>query len=124
MKKILLANVLLMCAFTVKAEPMLGINAVMDKCHVVTDDGTFAYQGPAETKLTINDNFVIATCKAEYIVDADNPVNLQDKVEGIPCHVGIPGWAGLEVKGPSYGTGGFTVSATGIINAFCKAPRS
>ena len=76
--------------------PFVGINPVMNMCHVIAEDSAFAYQGPAETKLTINGNYVLATCKAEYIVDKENPVNLQGRVEGIPCRVGIPGWAGRE----------------------------
>ncbi len=45
--------------------PFLGINPVMEKCHMIAEDDAFAYQGEAKTKLTINKNFVLATCKAE-----------------------------------------------------------
>jgi len=129
MKKLLLLGVgLLVSAMNVNAMPMheapfVGINPVMEKCHIIAEYDEFAYQGPAETKLTINKNYVLATCKAEYIVDKENPIDIQGRVEGIPCMVGIPGWAGLEVKGPSAGTGGFTVSQGGIVTATCKAPR-
>ena len=110
-------------AMEVHEAPFVGINPVMNMCHVIAEDSAFAYQGPAETKLTINENYVLATCKAEYIVDEENPVDIQGRIEGIPCRIGIPGWAGLEVKGPSDGTGGFTVSQGGIVTANCKAPR-
>jgi len=129
MKKLLLLGAgLLVSAMNVNAMPMheapfVGINPVMEKCHIIAEYDEFAYQGPAETKLTINKNYVLATCKAEYIVDKENPIDIQGRVEGIPCMVGIPGWAGLEVKGPSAGTGGFTVSQGGIVTATCKAPR-
>jgi len=125
MKKILLANVLFFCAFTVTAEtsePFVGINPVMGMCHVETEDSAFVYHGKADTKLTINDNFVIATCKAEAPFDAENPPALHER-GGIDCHVGIPGKAGLEVSGKSEGTGGFTVSSSGVVSAFCKASR-
>lgn len=124
MKKLLLANVMLLSAFTANAgEAMLGINPVMGKCHIATADESFMFHGSAETKLTINNNYVMATCKAEYIVDPENSVNTEGREDGIACHVGVPGKAGLEVKGPQYGTGGFTVSAGGVATAFCKAPR-
>ena len=103
--------------------PFVGINPLMNMCHIIAEDNVFAYQGPAETKLTINDNYVLATCKAEYIVDEENPIDIQGRVEGIPCRIGIPGWAGLEVRGPSDGIGGFTVSQGGTVSAKCKAPR-
>lgn len=103
--------------------PFVGINPIMNKCHIIAEEGAFAHQGPAETKLTINKNYVLATCKAEYIVDEENPIDIQGRVNGIDCMIGIPGWAHLEVKGPSAGTGGFTVSQGGVVTAHCKAPR-
>lgn len=138
MKKLLLLGAgLLISAMNVNAmggggdheAPFVGINPVMEKCHIIAEDDEsvendeFAYQGEAKTKLTINKNYVLATCKAEYIVDKENPIDIQGRVEGIPCMIGIPGWAGLEVKGPSKGTGGFTVSQGGVVTATCKAPR-
>ncbi|NOR79646.1 MAG: hypothetical protein GQ529_02245 [Methyloprofundus sp.] len=104
--------------------PFVVINPVMEKCNILAEeDDAFTYHGPAKTKLTINKNYVMATCKAEYIVDKENPIDIQGRVEGIDCMVGIPGWAGLEVKGPSKGIGGFTVSQGGVVTATCKAPR-
>ena len=129
MKKIFgLGAVLLVSTMNVNAmpqhqAPFVGINPVMNMCHIIAEDESFAHQGPAETKLTINKNYVLATCKAEYIVDEENPIDIQGRVEGIPCMIGIPGWAGLEVKGPSAGTGGFTVNQGGAVTATCKAPR-
>jgi len=126
--KFLLGVGLLVSAINVNAMPMheapfVGINPVMDKCHVIAEDDAFTYQGAAETKLTINKNYVLATCKADYIVDEENPIDIQGRVEGIPCMVGIPGHAGLEVRGPSHGVGGFTVNQGGSVTASCKAPR-
>ena len=128
-KTLLLGAGLLVSAMNINAMPMqheapfVGINPVMEKCHIIAEGDEFAYQGGAKTKLTINKNYVLATCKAEYIVDKENPIDIQGRVEGIPCMIGIPGWAGLEVKGPSTGTGGFTVSQGGAVTATCKAPR-
>mgnify|MGYP007022654806 FL=1 len=103
--------------------PFVGINPVMEKCHIIAEDDTFTYQGEAKTKLTINKNYVLATCKAEYIVDYENPIEIEGRVEGIPCMIGIPEWADLEVKGHSEGIGGFTASQDGVVTATCKAPR-
>jgi len=104
--------------------PFVGINPVMNMCHIIAEDDAFAHQGPAETKFTINKNYILASCKAEYLVDKENPIEIEGRVEGIPCMIGIPGWAKLEVKGPSFGTGGFTVNQGGSVTATCKVPRS
>jgi len=134
MKKLLLLGAgLLVSAMNVNAmgmggggdheAPFVGINPVMEKCHIIAEYDEFEYKGEAKTKLTINKNYVLATCKAEYIMDEENPIDIQGRVEVIPCMIGIPGKAGLEVKGPSFGTGGFTVSQGGVVTATCKAPR-
>ena len=63
MKKIsflLSSMAIILFANTVNAMPMhdtpfVGINPVMEKCHIIAEeDDTFAYQGDAKTKLTIN----------------------------------------------------------------------
>jgi len=130
MKKIsflLSSMAMLLSANSINAMPMhdapVGINPVMERCHIIAEDASFAHQGPAKTKLTINKNYVLATCKAEYIVDPENPIEIEGRVEGIDCMIGIPGWAGLEVKGPSFGTGGYTVSQGGVVTATCKVAR-
>jgi len=104
--------------------PFLGINPINSMCHIIAENEAFTHQGPAETKFTINKNYILASCKAEYLVDKENPIEIEGRVEGIPCMIGIPGWAKLEVKGPSFGTGGFTVSQGGVVTATCKVPRS
>ena len=87
--------------------PFVGINPVMEKYHILAEEGDeFEYKGEAKTKLTINKNYVLATCKAEYIMDEETLIDIQGRVEGVSCMIGIPGKAGLEVKGPSFGTGG------------------
>jgi len=103
--------------------PFVGINPIMEKCHIIAENEAFAHQGSADTKFTINKNYILASCKAEYLVDKENPIEIEGRVEGIPCMIGIPGWANLEVKGPSFGTGGFTVSQGGVVTATCKVPR-
>jgi len=136
MKKLLLLGAgLLVSAMNVNAmggmggdgghdAPFVGINPVMEKCHIIAEEGDdFEYKGQAKTKLTINRNYVLATCKAEYIMDEETLIDIQGGAEGISCMIGIPGKAGLEVKGRSFGTGGFTVSQSGVVTAHCKAPR-
>lgn len=71
--------------------PFLGINTMMDMCHMISEDNDFTYKGKSETKLTMNKNFVLATCKGEYIQDGEMMVphgrtqvsNCRIKVEGI-----------------------------------------
>ena len=122
-KTLLLGAGLLVSAMNINAMPMqhdapfVGINPVMEKCHIIAEGDEFTYQGGAKTKLTINKNYVLATCKAEYIVDKENPIDIQGRVEGIPCRVMIPKTGKFE------GTGGFTVSQGGVVTATCKAPR-
>jgi len=120
MKKLLLLGIgLLVSATSVNAMPhegpFVGINPVMEKCHIIAEEGDdFEYKGQAKTKLTINRNYVLATCKAEYIMDEETLIDIQGRAEGVSCMIGIPGKAGLEVKGPSVGAGGFTVSQSGV----------
>ncbi len=56
-------------------------------------------------------------------MDEENPIEIGGRIEGIPCKIGIPKWAGLEVSGHSIGTGGFTVSEGGVVTAHCKVER-
>jgi len=119
MKKIyLLAAGLFATSINVSAMPhdlpFFGINTVMDKCHI--EDNDFSYKGEAKTKLTMNKNFVLATCKAEYIVDEENPIEIEGRVEVNTCMI-------MTKEGRKSGTGGFTVSQGGIVTAICKAPR-
>jgi len=126
MKKICLLGIGLMIAtfnaYAMESEqmmpegPFIGINTWKDKCHVVTEDNAFLYMGDAKTKVTMNDQFVIATCQVVYPTDADvPPVNGRNEVAN--CHIKVEGYPGFQ------GQGGFTISADGIINGNCKAPR-
>ncbi len=122
MKKILFLGAgLLVSAMNINAMPMhpeapfIGINPIKGHCHIEAADGEFTYMGPAEVKFTENKNFMIATCKAEYEVDKDMPIDIQGR-EG-SCHIGIPG------KGPTEGEGGFTVSQGGVVTGKCKVEK-
>ncbi|MDT8427094.1 MAG: hypothetical protein RQ733_14080, partial [Methyloprofundus sp.] len=96
--------------------PFIGINPVRGMCHIEAADGEFSYMGAAEVKFTENKNFMIATCKAEYEVDKDMPIDIQGR-EG-SCRIGIPG------KGPTEGIGGFTVSQGGVVTGRCKVEKT
>ncbi len=99
--------------------PFLGINTMMDMCHMISEDDDFEYRGPSKTKLTMNNNFVLATCKGEYIQDAEMIVP-NGRTQAVPtCRIKVKG-----VKGTFQGTGGFTVdSEDGTVSANCKAIR-
>ncbi len=123
MKKLLLLGAgLLVSAMNVNAMPappdvpFIGINPVKGHCHIEATGGEFSYMGPAEVKFTENRNFMIATCKAEYDVDEELPIDIQGR-EG-SCRIGIPG------KGPTEGTGGFTVSQGGVVTGRCKVEKT
>ena len=128
MKKILLLGAgLLVSVMNVNAmgggghhptAPFIGINTSDDgRCHIITEGGEFTYKGPAETKLTENKNRRIATCKAEYSVDEEFPVEIDGRVGDIPCRIGIPGTGHFD------GTGGFTVSKGGVVTGNCKVDK-
>lgn len=100
--------------------PFLGINTMKDMCHMVSEDNSFIYKGPSETKLTMNKNFVLATCKGEYLQDDEMSVEpLHGRNQVVDCRIKVQG-----VPGFFEGTGGFTVDADeGTVSANCKANR-
>jgi|GEM_PF-1573455 len=123
-KMIILGAGLFITAMNVNAmqpheAPFAGINTVKNMCHIVAEENAFTYKGDAKTKLTINKNYILASCKAEYILDKENPIEIEGRVEGIPCNIKV---AGENV--PFRGTGGFTVNQGGSVTATCKVPRS
>jgi len=129
MKKIhLLALVLTATSMNVNAMggmgehegPFLGINTMKDMCHMISEDNEFSYQGKSETKLTMNKNFVLATCKAEYIQDDEMSVeDVHGRNQVVNCRIKVQGFHGF-----FEGRGGFTVDAdNGQVSANCKASR-
>jgi len=98
--------------------PFLGMNTVKSMCHMVSEDNNFIYKGPSETKLTMNKNFVLATCKGEYIQDGEMMVP-NGRTQVPACRIKVEGFDGF-----FEGTGGFTVdSEDGTVSANCKASR-
>jgi len=98
--------------------PFLGINTMKDMCHMISEDENFTYMGKSETKLTMNKNFVLATCKGEYIQDGEMMVP-NGRTQVPACRIKVEGF-----KGTFQGTGGFTVdSEDGTVSANCKASR-
>jgi len=100
--------------------PFLGINTMMDMCHMISEDNSFTYKGKSETKLTMNKNFVLATCKGEFLQDDDMDAELpHGRNQVTACRIKVAGY-----KGFFEGTGGFTVDADeGTVSANCKAVR-
>jgi len=97
----------------------LGINTMMDKCHMETVDDTFIFKGiPAETKITMNKNYVLATCKAEYLQDEEAVEYPNGRNHSYACRI--------RDDKPGYyeGTGGFTIdSDEGTVSGNCKADK-
>lgn len=100
--------------------PFLGINTMKDMCHMISEDNGFTYMGKSETKLTMNKNFVLATCKGEYIQDQDGEMMVPNgRTQVSTCRIKVQGFHGF-----FEGTGGFTVdSEDGTVSANCKASR-
>jgi len=132
MKKILLAVAAIVVSTNVSAmgggpgndncldnheAPFLGINTAKDKCCIVfnEDDVKTAVHGKADITYTINNKFVIGTCKVAIPEgSAFDVAPGRVKVEG--CAVKVMG------HGKSTGDGGFTIDQDeGIISGNCKA---
>ena len=134
MKKIFLLGIGLMVsavninAMELHEGPFVGINTFKDKCQAATagepsDDGFFGYIGEAKTKVIMNKNFVIATCKAdvddttlEYLAGEEAIVERDD----IPCRIVVKKPGPHQPMTHYDGTGGFTVTPSGNINGHCK----
>jgi len=100
--------------------PFLGINTMKDMCHMISEGNDFSYQGKSETKLTMNKNFVLATCKGEYLQDDDMSVeDVHGRNQIVNCRIKVKGYHGF-----FEGKGGFTVDADeGTVSSNCKAVR-
>ena len=98
--------------------PFLGINTMKGMCHMVSDDNTFTYMGKSETKLTMNKNFVLASCKGEYLQDEEMAIDIPNgRNQVVDCRIKVEG-----IPGFFEGTGGFTVDVDeGVVSANCKA---
>ena len=84
MKKLFLLGAgLLVSAMNINAMrpdvPFIGINPSEGHCHIEATGGELSYMGKAEVKFTENRNFMIATCKAEYDVDEELPIDIQGR---------------------------------------------
>lgn len=100
--------------------PFLGINTMKDMCHMISDDNTFTYKGPSETKLTMNNNFVLATCKGVYLQAEEMAIDLPNgRNQVVDCRIKVEG-----IPGFFEGIGGFTVDTDeGTVSANCKVIR-
>jgi len=100
--------------------PFLGINTMKDMCHMISENNDFTYLGKSEIKLTMNKNFVLATCKGEYLqTDEMSVEDLHGRNQVVNCRIKVKGH-----HGTFKGTGGFTVDADeGTVSANCKAAR-
>ena len=70
----------------------LGINTWKEHCRMQTDDGSFAYMGEAKVKYTMNKNFILANCKAEYLQDEEETEEMEGAVTeraDIPCRIAV-----------------------------------
>jgi len=129
MKKILvLASALMattsMTAYSMEAPmheaPFAGINTVMEKCHIISEN-EFMYKGAAKTKLTINKNYILASCTAKYLEVKEAPVQNEGRVSEIPCIIAVEE---DEAVIKYSGVGGFTVSQGGVVTANCKVDKN
>ena len=100
--------------------PFLGINTMKGMCHMVSDDNTFTYMGKSETKLTMNKNFVLASCKGEYLQYEEMTIDIpHGRNQVVDCRIKVEG-----IPEFFQGTGGFTVDTDeGVVSANCKAIR-
>lgn len=103
--------------------PFIGINTFKDKCQVSTEDESFRFMGDGKTKITMNKNFVIATCKAdvddsmvEYMAGEEAIVERDD----ILCRIAVKKPGPKQPMTHYDGMGSFTVTPSGNINGYCK----
>lgn len=114
----------------------LGINTAKDHCRMQTEDGSFTYMGGAKTKLTMNNNYVISSCKAEHEL-GDKIEEAMVEREDIPCRIAMENSMGMEKPMGTEGSmgngkpkmihyegvGGFTVTPAGNVAGHCKAEK-
>lgn len=137
MKKILqllCVSAAILFANNVSAKPagpegdFIGINISKEHCRMQAADESFAYMGEAKVKYTMNKNFRLATCKADYLQEEpEEAIVVRDDV---PCKIAEmnPDWVkGEPGNGPKMfhydGMGGYTVTPSGQVIGHCKAER-
>lgn len=106
----------------------MGINTSMDRCRFQTADGSFSYTGEANVKLTMNNQYAIASCKAEYLQDTDMAADINNAIPNradIPCRIAIrnPDPEARPRMMHFDGLGGFTVTPSGSVQGHCKAAK-
>ena len=100
--------------------PFIGMNPFANNgdgmCHLISEDGSNVYMGPGTIKVTINDNFAIASCTVKPDTDGDvRPAFVEQ--DNVACRIKS------QQQGPNFytGFGGFTVTPSGNVIARCKA---
>lgn len=111
----------------------LGINLSKEHCRMQVEDGDedgdfdFEYRGEGKVKYTKNKNYILATCKAEYLQVEDGEGG-DDTVEqaiverdDIKCMIAEENTPGTKPHMIHYvGVGGFTVTPNGQVIGRCK----
>jgi len=129
MKKIFLLGIgLMVSAVNVNAMglhegPFIGINTFNDKCQASTEGNSFRYMGEGKTKFSMNQDVVVATCKAD-VDDSETMVEYMAGEEAIvekdiPCRIAVKK-TGAKKMTHYDGIGRFTVTPSGNINGHCK----
>lgn len=102
----------------------LGINVSMEHCRMQTEDDSFAYMGEAKTKYTMNKNYILANCKAEYLQDEELEQAVIERAD-IPCRIAKnnPDPEARPKMIHYDGMGGFTVTPSGYVIGHCRAEK-
>ena len=102
--------------------PFVGINTFNGNCQASTEGNSFRFMGEGKTKFTMNQDVVVATCKAdvddsmvEYMAGEEAIVE-----EDIPCRIAVKKPGPQQPMTHYDGIGHFTVTPSGNINAHCK----
>ena len=103
--------------------PFIGINTSKDRCQASTVGNSYRYMGEGISKVSMNQDVVVATCKA----DVDNSETMVEYMAGeeaiveedIPCRIAVKK-TGAQKMTHYDGIGGFTVTPSGNINGHCK----
>lgn len=110
----------------------LGINISKEHCRMQAVDGDggfdFEHRGEGKVKYTMNKNFILATCKANYLQDVELEQAIVERAD-IPCKIAKenPDFKPGQGHGPKMvhfeGFGGFTVTPSGQVIGRCKAEK-
>ena len=99
--------------------PFVGINTFKDNCQASTEGNSFRFMGEGKTKFTMNQDVVVATCKADVDDSMAKYMAGEEAIveEDIPCRIAVK----IDDQMTHYdGIGYFTVTPSGNINAHCK----